>query len=99
MYATVKLLNFRMPENVAVIYLILKKRGQNGTKEIANSEDTDRTAHLGAVWFWPVLIALAYLSENLGSLRYILKYLQVWKWHFSDMILWYLISAWNVRKM
>ena len=53
---TVKLLNFRTPENFAVIYLKVKQRGQtlkvfrqedaNGR---ANSEDPDQTAPLGAV--------------------------------------------------
>ena len=52
---TVKFLNFRMPENIAVIYLKLKKRPklgvfyQNEAKRIANSEDPDQTAPLGAV--------------------------------------------------
>ena len=53
---TVKFLNFRTPENFAVIYLKFKQRGQtlgyfvhkiaNG---VANSEDPDQTAPLGAV--------------------------------------------------
>ena len=53
---TVKFLNFRMPENFAVIYLKFKKRGQTSRyfiKEdadgIANSEDPDQTAPRGAV--------------------------------------------------
>ena len=70
---TVKLLNFRTPENFAVIYLKFKQRGQslwvffsqNNAIGIANSEDPDPTA--------PALFAQTYLSENLGSLRYILK--------------------------
>ena len=37
---------------------------------IANSVDPDQTAPLGAVWSGSVLFAQAYLSENLGSLRY-----------------------------
>ena len=58
-YDTVKFLNFRMPENFAVIYLKFKQRGQtlgcfcqndtNGRHGIANSEDPDQTAPLGAV--------------------------------------------------
>ena len=41
-------------------------------EEIANSVDPDQTAPLGAVWSGSALFAQAYLSENLGSLRYIL---------------------------
>ena len=37
---------------------------------IANSEDPDQTAPLGAVWSGSALFAQTYLSENLGSLRY-----------------------------
>ena len=36
---------------------------------IANSEDSDQTAPLGAVWSGSSLFAQTYLSENLGSLR------------------------------
>ena len=36
----------------------------------ANSVDPDQTAPLGAVWSGSALLAQAYLSENLGSLRY-----------------------------
>ena len=53
---TVKLLNFWMPEIFAVIYLKFEQRGQilrvfcqNGANGIANSEDPDQTAPLGAV--------------------------------------------------
>ena len=53
---TVKFLNFGMPEIFAVIYLKYKQRGQNlrvfcqnGANGIANSEDNDQTAPLGAV--------------------------------------------------
>ena len=41
----------------------------DGANGIANSEDPDQTAPLGAVWSGSALFALAYLSENLGSLR------------------------------
>ena len=37
---------------------------------IANSVDPDQTASLGAVWSGYTLFAQAYLSENLGSVRY-----------------------------
>ena len=53
---TVKLLNFRMQENIAVIYLKFKQRCQTlgnftkkGANGIANSEDPDQTAPLGEV--------------------------------------------------
>ena len=53
---TVKFLNFGTPENFAKIYLKFKQRGQtlrvfyqNGANGIANSEDPDQTAPLGAV--------------------------------------------------
>ena len=36
---------------------------------MANSEDPDQTAPLGAVWSGSALFALICLSENLGSLR------------------------------
>ena len=38
--------------------------------KIANSEDPDQSAPLGAVWSGSALFAQTYLSENLGSLRY-----------------------------
>ena len=53
--ATVKFLNFRTPENFAVIYLNFKQRQnlsafrQKDANGIANSEDPDQTATLGAV--------------------------------------------------
>ena len=37
---------------------------------IANSVDPDQTAPLGAVWSGITLFAQAYLSKNVGSLRY-----------------------------
>ena len=53
---TVKFLNFRTPEKFAVIYLKLKKKAQTleyfvkkNANGIANSEDPDQTAPLGAV--------------------------------------------------
>ena len=42
----------------------------NDADRMANSEDPDQTAPLGAVWSGSALFAKAYLSENLGSLRY-----------------------------
>ena len=48
---SVKFLNFRKPENFAVTYLKFKQKAQNlgDAKGIANSEDPDQTASLGAV--------------------------------------------------
>ena len=46
----------------------------NDADGMANSVDTDQTAprsSLGAVWSGSALFARAYLSENLGSLRYL----------------------------
>ena len=43
---------------------------------IANSVDPDQTAPLEAVWFGSALFAQAYLSENLGSLRYFFFYIE-----------------------
>ena len=75
---TVKFINLGMPEIFAVIYLKFKQRGQTyrvlgqyGANGIANSEDSDQTAPLGAVLYGSALFAQTYLSENLGSLRYI----------------------------
>ena len=43
----------------------------NDADGMANSVDPDQTAPLGAVWSGSALFAQAYLSENLGSLRYL----------------------------
>ena len=66
---TVKFLNFQTPKNFAVIYLKFKQRPfcQNDANGIANSEDPDQTAPLGAVCIGSALFAQTYLSENLGS--------------------------------
>ena len=42
----------------------------NDADGMANSVDPDQTAPLGAVWSGSALFAQAYLSKNLGSLRY-----------------------------
>ena len=42
----------------------------NDADGMANSVDPDQTAPKGAVWSGSALFAQAYLSENLGSLRY-----------------------------
>ena len=43
---------------------------------MANSVAPDQTAHL--IWVCTVLFAQAYLSENLGSLRYVINALLTW---------------------
>ena len=50
----------------------------NDADGIANSVDPDQTAPVGAVLSGSALFALAYLSENLGSLRYVHVYSQAW---------------------
>ena len=42
----------------------------NDADGMANSVDPDQTAPLGTVWSGSTLFAQAYLSENLGKLRY-----------------------------
>ena len=56
LYPSVKLLNFRTPEILAVVYQRFKQTSQtlrvycqNGANGIANSEDPDQTAPVGAV--------------------------------------------------
>ena len=46
--------------------------GPNYADGMANSVDLDQTAPLGAVWSGSALFAQAYLSEKLGSLRYLI---------------------------
>ena len=46
----------------------------NDADGMANSVDADQTAPRGAVWSGSALFVQAYLSENLGSLRYILTH-------------------------
>ena len=74
-FLTVKFLNFGTPEKFAAIYLRFKQRGQSlrvfrqkDANGIANSEDPDQTAPLGAVWSGSALFAQTYLSENQGDL-------------------------------
>ena len=73
---TVKFLNFGTPEIFAVIYLKFKQIGQTlrvfsqeDANGIANCEDPDQTAPLGAVRSGSALFAQTYPSENLGSLQ------------------------------
>ena len=90
---TVKFLNFRTPEiYFAVIYLKFKQKDQtlgvfcqNDANGIANSEDPDQTAPLGAVWSGSALFAQTYLSRNLGLLLYLY-------WHKSHLL--HLVVVW-----
>ena len=52
------------------MWLYHRVLSQNETDGMANSVDPDQTAPPGAVWSGSALFAQAYLSENLGSLRY-----------------------------
>ena len=52
------------------MWLYHRVMSPNFADGIANSVDPDQTALLGAVWSASALFAQAYLSENLGSLRY-----------------------------
>ena len=70
-HSTVKFLSLRMPENFAVIYLKCKQRDQTlkvfcqkVANSIANSDDHDQTAPLGAVLSGFAPFAHTYLSEN-----------------------------------
>ena len=51
------------------MWLYYRVMGPNDADGMANSVDPDQTP-LGAVWSGTALFAQAYLSENLGSLRY-----------------------------
>ena len=44
----------------------------SGTDRMANSVNPDQTAPLGSIWSGSTLFAEEYLSENLGSLWYML---------------------------
>ena len=52
------------------MWLYYRVMSENEADGMANSVDPDQTAPLGAVWSGSALFAQAYLSENLGSLRY-----------------------------
>ena len=52
------------------MWLYQRVMSPNEWDRVGNSVDLDQTAPLGAVWSGSALFALAYLSENLGSLRY-----------------------------
>ena len=52
------------------LWLYHRVMSPNDADGMANSVDPDQTAPLGAVWSGSALFAQAYLSKNLGSLRY-----------------------------
>ena len=52
------------------MWLYHRVMSPNDADGMANSVDPDQTAPLGAVWSGSALFAQAYLSKNLGSLRY-----------------------------
>ena len=54
---------------------------------MANSVDPDQTAPLGAVWSGSALFAQAYLSENLGSLRYMQRQSGSSNWGHYNILL------------
>ena len=56
---------------ILTMWLYHRVMSPNDADGMANSVDPDQTAPLGAVWSGSALFAQAYLSENLGSLRYI----------------------------
>ena len=53
------------------MWLYHRVMSQNDADGMANSVDPDQTAPLGAVWSGSALFAQAYLSENLGTVRYV----------------------------
>ena len=60
-----------------IMWLYHRVMSPNDADGMANSVDPDQTAPLGAVWSGSALFAQAYLSENLGSLRYIVFMLRM----------------------
>ena len=79
---TVNFLNIRTPKKFVVLTLNFElcdstiEMSPNDADGMANSVDPDQTAPLGAplgaVWSGSALFVQAYLSENLGSLQYVL---------------------------
>ena len=73
----------------------------NDADGMANSVDPDQTAPLGAVWSGSALFVQAYLSENLGSLRYALLYqffaqiTMVWSKNVSDADVKMFVRKWH----
>ena len=56
------------------MWLYHRVMSPNHAEGMANSVEPDQTAPLEAIWSGSALFAQAYLSENLGSLRYLMNY-------------------------
>ena len=56
--------------NIWTMWLYHTVTSANDADGMANSVDPDQIAPLRAIWSGSTLFAQAYLSENLGSLRY-----------------------------
>ena len=74
---TEMILNIRTPKKMCcnhskvwTMWVYHRAMSPNDADGMANSVDPDQTAPLGAVWSGSALFAQAYLSENLGSIRY-----------------------------
>ena len=59
------------------MWLYYSVMSPNDADGMANSVDPDQTAPVGAVWSGSALFAQAYMSENLGSLRYMMLFLLI----------------------
>ena len=78
--------------NIWTMWLYHRVMSPNDTDGMANSVDPDQTAPLGAVWSGSILFAQAYLSENLGSLRYRVRCLaDKITCHIWNIMIWKLI--------
>ena len=58
---------------IGTVWFYYRVMGPKDTDGMANSVDPDQTAPLGAVWSRSTLFAQTCLSENLGSLLYLLQ--------------------------
>ena len=67
----------------------------NDADGMANSVDPNQTAPLGAVWSGSALFAQAYLSEKLGSLRYVTFMKQYSRQIFTFSILFHSSRPWE----
>ena len=67
------------------MWLCHRVMSPNNADRMANSVDPVQTAPSGAVWSGSALIALACLSENLGSLRYFILVSRRTRWPVRPM--------------
>ena len=74
---------------VWTIWLYHRVMSPNNADGMANSVDSDQTAPREAVWSGSALFAQAYLSENLGSLRYIFLTFIYWSKVLTNQPGWY----------